>query len=217
MWRLTWTSSYLYPRVVMNWIDVHPAGENLINTTRTLPTLVHVCPAYTSYGQSSYVATFHKSSTALNVSHCSWEKGLPTQSTSHRLTGPHVRTQFFSQANQWSSSLKPSFCWWQAIRFTGLISPVCDQYVQYFLTGANPSVLNRHRLGLQPYRCRFATPLPDLPNRRSYTFHLMTPPDLRLSIQTISTEIKREQTLNLMSEISPLDFYHSLSSKHSMN
>jgi hypothetical protein len=56
------------------------------------------------------------------------------------------------------------------------------------------------------------TLLPDFPNQRSYTFHLMAPPDLRLSIQTLQTEIKREQTLNLVSGTSPLDFYHILSS-----
>jgi hypothetical protein len=31
--------------------------------------------------------------------------------------------------------------------------PACDRYVQYLLAGANPSVLNRHRRGLQPWRC----------------------------------------------------------------
>jgi hypothetical protein len=36
-------------------------------------------------------------------SHCSREKGLPTQSTAYRLTDPWVRTQFLSWANQWSS------------------------------------------------------------------------------------------------------------------
>jgi hypothetical protein len=36
-------------------------------------------------------------------SHCSWEKGFSTQSTAHRLTGPRVRTQFLSRANQWNS------------------------------------------------------------------------------------------------------------------
>jgi hypothetical protein len=36
-------------------------------------------------------------------SHCSWENGLPTQYTSHRLTDPRVHTQFLSWANQWSS------------------------------------------------------------------------------------------------------------------
>jgi hypothetical protein len=37
-------------------------------------------------------------------SHCSWEKGLPTQSTARQLTDPWVRTQFLSWANQWSSA-----------------------------------------------------------------------------------------------------------------
>jgi hypothetical protein len=42
-------------------------------------------------------------------------------------------------------------------RFTELISLACDQYVQYLLMGVNPSVLNRHRQGLQPCRCRLST------------------------------------------------------------
>jgi hypothetical protein len=36
---------------------------------------------------------------------------------------------------------------WPTTRFTGAISPTYDQYVQYLLTGANPSILNRHRRG----------------------------------------------------------------------
>jgi hypothetical protein len=62
--------------------------------------LVHIHPAYASYGQYPYVATFHESSIDLDGSHCSQEKGLPTQSTARRLTDPRVRTQFLSQANQ---------------------------------------------------------------------------------------------------------------------
>jgi hypothetical protein len=65
--------------------------------------------------------------------------------------------QFLSQHSQWRSALKPSTCCWQATRFTGLISPACDRYIQYLLVGANSSVLNRHRRGLQPWRCRLAT------------------------------------------------------------
>jgi hypothetical protein len=42
-------------------------------------------------------------------------------------------------------------------RFTGLIIPACNRYIQYSLAGANPLVLNRHRQWLQPWRCRFAT------------------------------------------------------------
>jgi hypothetical protein len=38
--------------------------------------------------------------------HFSWEKGLPTQSTTRRLTDPWVYTQFLSRANQWSNGSK---------------------------------------------------------------------------------------------------------------
>jgi hypothetical protein len=104
-----------------------------------------------------HIATFCESPTDLDGSHCSREKGLPTQSSICRSTDPQVRTQFLSQANQWSSRLKPSFCRWQATRLTGPISPACDRYVQYLLAEANPSVLNRHRWGLHPWRCRLFT------------------------------------------------------------
>jgi hypothetical protein len=50
-----------------------------------------------------------------------------------------------------------SSCQWPTTRLTGPISPACDRYVQYLLAGVIPSVLNRHRWGLQPWRCRLAT------------------------------------------------------------
>jgi hypothetical protein len=113
--------------------------------THMLPTPVNVHPVYASYEQSPYVATFHELSTDLDGSHCFREKGLPTQSTTHRLTNPWVRTQFLSQANQWSSRFKPSFCRWQDTRLTEPISPACDQYIQYLLTSTNSSVLNWYK------------------------------------------------------------------------
>jgi hypothetical protein len=42
-------------------------------------------------------------------------------------------------------------------QFTGPITPAYDRYVQYLLVGANPLVFNRHRRGLQPWRCRLST------------------------------------------------------------
>jgi hypothetical protein len=45
---------------------------------------------------------------------------------------------------------KPIFCWRPATRLIGPISLACDRYIQYLLIGAIPSVLNRHRRGLQP-------------------------------------------------------------------
>jgi hypothetical protein len=67
-----------------------------------------------------------------------------------------------------SSREKSSSGWQPTIRLTGPISPVCDWYVQYLLARANRTVLNRHKWGLQYWRCRLATyPLPDLPNQLS--------------------------------------------------
>jgi hypothetical protein len=67
-----------------------------------------------------------------------------------------------------SSGEKSSSCWQPTTRLTGPISPACDQYIQYLLTGANRTVLNRHRWGLQSWRCWLATyPLLDLPNQLS--------------------------------------------------
>jgi hypothetical protein len=57
---------YSYPRVVAIQIDIHPAGENPTNMTCTLPTPVHVRPAYASCGQFLYVVTFHESLTELD-------------------------------------------------------------------------------------------------------------------------------------------------------
>jgi hypothetical protein len=66
---------------------------------------------------------------------------------------------------QWG---KVNSCWQLTIRLIGPISPACDRYVQYLLAGGNRTVLNRHRRGLQPSKCRLATyPLPDLPNQLS--------------------------------------------------
>jgi hypothetical protein len=71
-------------------------AQNDGHTTRTLSTPVHVCLAYASCGQSTYMATFHKSSTALDRPYCSLEKGLMTQHPA-RLSDPQTATQFLSQ------------------------------------------------------------------------------------------------------------------------
>jgi hypothetical protein len=145
-------------------IDVHPTGENPTNTTRTLLTPVHVCPAYASCGRSPYVATFHVVIDRFERVHCTREEWLPTQPTARRLTDPRVHTQLHSRNSQWSSGEKSSFCRQSTTRLTGPISPACDRYVQNLLEGTTRMVLNRPRRGLQPWRCWLATyPLPDLP------------------------------------------------------
>jgi hypothetical protein len=52
---------------------------------------------------------------------------------------------------------KPTIYRWPATRLAGPISPACDRYIQYLLTGANPSVLNQHGRELQPWRCQLFT------------------------------------------------------------
>jgi hypothetical protein len=134
------------------------------------PRSVRVWSKTIRISRGPHIATLRETPIDLDRSHCSREKWLLTQSTARQLTDPWVRTRFLSQANQWSRGCKPSSCHWQTTRPTGHISPACDRYVQYLLTGANPSVLNRHRRGLQPWRCRLATyqiPLPNLPNQVS--------------------------------------------------
>jgi hypothetical protein len=198
MWRLPRTSGYSYPRVAAIEIDVHPTGENPTNTTRTLPTPVHVRLVYASCERSPYVATLHKSSAGLDGCTAP-EKKCSRLHLSARLSGLWDPLQFLSQHNHWSSALKPSTCWWQTTRLTGHISPTCDRYVQYLLVGANPSVLDQHRWGLQYWRSWLSTyhsstfPVSCLP------FPLKALPGLRLIIQQLSTDLERDQSLNLVS------------------
>jgi hypothetical protein len=121
-----------------------PQRKTLTNITRTLLTSVYVRPTYASYGRSPYAATFHTDPTELDR-FTAPEKKCSRLHLSARLSGLRDPPQFLSQHNNWSSALKSNTCRQQATKLIGPISPVCDRYVQYLLTGTNPSVLNRHR------------------------------------------------------------------------
>jgi hypothetical protein len=126
------------------------------HTTR-FPRSVHVGPSTIRISCGPHIVTLREVINSDGQSHCSWEKGLPTQSTTQQLTDPWVRTQFPSQASQWSNGGKATLYWWLTTRLTGPITLACNQYVQYLLMGANPSVLNRHTWELQPWRRRLST------------------------------------------------------------
>jgi hypothetical protein len=87
-------------------IDVHPVGENLTTTSRTLPALVHVCPAYAFCGQSPYVATFHESSTELSRPTAPEKKGSRhnPQRTVDRSVGPYPASLSSQPMKQWGQS-----------------------------------------------------------------------------------------------------------------
>jgi hypothetical protein len=160
-------------------IGVHHTGENPNNTPHTLPTPVHARPTYAFCRQSPYVTTFH------------W---LP-QSQNRLLHLEEVLTtkDRLAQSSSWVASFflpcdspgvgergfGPMVT--LLLQLTGPISPACDRYVQYLLTGNNPSVLNRHRRGLQPWRCRLATyNSPTLPISCLH-FPLMSPLSLQFN------------------------------------
>jgi hypothetical protein len=147
-------------------IDVHLAGENSTNTSYTLSTPVHARLVYALCGQFPYMTTFHWLPRSQNRP-LHPEEVLATKDT---LAHPSSWVVSFllpcDSPGVGERGFSPMVT--QLHQLTGSISPACDRYVQYLLTGANSSVLNQHRQGLQPWRCRFATyPLPDLPNQLS--------------------------------------------------
>jgi hypothetical protein len=132
------------------------------------PCSFHVWSVTIRISRGPHIATFHTVVNRFEQIYCIQEEWPPTQSTTHRPTDPWVRTQHLSHNSQWSSGKKSSFCWQLTARLTGPISLAYDRYVQYLFTRANPSVLNRHRRELQPWRCQLITyPLPNIPNQLS--------------------------------------------------
>jgi hypothetical protein len=106
----------------------------------------------------------------------------------------------------------------QLHQLTRPISPACDRYVQYFLMGTNPSVLNRHRREL-PHRnhkiaIAFSPPFP---------FECSTGPSKwPRSVSILSNNSLPKWTQEETNPKShewepPLDFYRNLISKHSMS
>jgi hypothetical protein len=133
---------YSYLRVAAIRIDVHPAGQNLINTSHAFHTRFMYGPGpYISHGTHRQpFASLHKDETCPYTREKSWR--LKTDWPGRRLGLPHdnlaVGERGFSHVVT------------QVHQFTGPITPTCDRYIQYLFAGANPSVLNRHRRGLQP-------------------------------------------------------------------
>jgi hypothetical protein len=136
-------------------IDVHPAWENLNNTPRTLPIPVYAHPAYTSCGQSLYVATFCWLPRSRNKP-IHPEEVLATKD---RLTQPSSwAASFFLPCDSpgvGERGFGPVVT--QLLQLIGTINTSMRSVRSILARGANPSVLNRHSRGLQPWRCHLAT------------------------------------------------------------
>jgi hypothetical protein len=118
------------------------------------------------------VATFRIVINIVEQIHCSQKKApVPIHSTpTDRCADPQPISLPSHPLKQWGKRQAFVDDWQhQLIR---LISPACDQYIQYLLVGANHSVLNRYRRGLQPWRCRFSISLsPPFPTDGSPLFY----------------------------------------------
>jgi hypothetical protein len=126
--------------------------------TCTLSVSVHVCHSYASYEQSSYLVILHEVINKVEQIYCSQEKKGSRPNPQHADWPIHGCIPRFSPTIAIEAVEKSQACIDNKLhRFTELISSACDQYVQYLLMGVNSSVLNRHRQGLQPCRCRFST------------------------------------------------------------
>jgi hypothetical protein len=139
----------------LNWCT--PYKEKPDQHDIRLPRSIYVWSKTVHISRGPHITTFHTVINRFEQIHYTWEERLLTQSTARRLTDPRVHTQLLSHNNQWSSGEKSSFYRHPTTRLIGRISSTCDRYIQYLLAGANPSVLNRYRQGLQPWSCRLAT------------------------------------------------------------
>jgi hypothetical protein len=82
-----------------------------------------------------------------------------------RSTGLYPVSHLRQPIKKWRKS---NICRQQATRLSEPISPTRDRYIQYLLTGTNPSVLNRHRWGLPHRNLRIKTTLfPPFPSECS--------------------------------------------------
>jgi hypothetical protein len=120
---------------------------------------------------------------------CSREEGLPTQSTARRWPIYGSVPSFSPEPANEAVGAKPSIYQWPTTRLTGPISPVCDRYIQYLLAGANRTVLNRHRWGLQPSRCWLSTYHSPTFSTSCLPFPLVALPGLQFN-QVVTTKPK---------------------------
>jgi hypothetical protein len=136
---------YSYPIVAVIRIDVHPAGENPIDSHRvsdsTSP-VVRIGNLLLVPTRTKHTPTLREALTTEDrlVQSSSWVTSFPLPHDS-LWVGERGFSQVVSQLHQ----------------LTEPISPACNRYIQYLLVGDNSLALNRHKRGLQPWRCRLST------------------------------------------------------------
>jgi hypothetical protein len=118
---------------------------------------------------------------SIGQSHCSREKGLPTQSTARRLTDPRDRTQFLSRANQWSSGESQTSI---NSRLLGLSDSYHRHAIGTFNNcswGATHRFLTDTGMGYNLGGAGFPRTTPQLSQLAVSPFHLRAPPGLHFN------------------------------------
>jgi hypothetical protein len=173
----------------MIWIDLHPAGKNLTNTSHTLPTPVHICPTYASFGQSSYVVTFHESLTELSRLTAPEKKGSRhnPHRAADRSTSPYPTSLLSQPMKKWGQS--------QA-SIDGRLLGLLDPYHQYTIGTFNTCSREPTHWSLTDTSGGYnfggagfprTTPRPSRP--AVSPFHLRVPPGLYFN-QVLTTKLK---------------------------
>jgi hypothetical protein len=138
---------------------------------KTRPTWHIQFPRQSTYARARFLravpvrGNLPRATDRVGRSHCSWEKGLPTQSPARRLTDPRVRTQFLSRANQWSSGESQTSI---NIRLLGLPGPYHRHAICTFNTCSwGPTEWSLIDIGggynLEGAACHIPTPRPSQP------------------------------------------------------
>jgi hypothetical protein len=136
-----------------NWCTLY-RGKPDQHSTR-FPRSVRVWFKTIHISHGPHIASFRTVINRFEQIHCSQEEGLPAQPPA-QLSDPQVRTQLLSRTNHWSSREKLNFCWQPTTSLTGPINTSMRSVRSMLTRRANPSVLNRLRQVLQPWRCRLS-------------------------------------------------------------
>jgi hypothetical protein len=148
----TTNKRYSYPRVTAIRIDVHPAGETPINTP-------HAFHAWFTYGLEPYPVV-HVGNLSLVPTRLKHAPAPGRSLGNRRQTSPAITLGHLIFRPSWqpwsrgerfrSSGYIATSVYWAHITSMWSINSILAR-------GANPSVLNRHWWGLQPWRCRLST------------------------------------------------------------
>jgi hypothetical protein len=197
-------------------IDVHPAGENLTNTPRTLSTSVHVRPAYASCGRSPYMTNFHTDPVEL-YRFTAPEKKCSRLHLPVRLSCPRDPPQFLSNTVIEAVHLSQTSI---NNRLLGLPGSYHRHAIGTFNTCSRvPTPRSLIDTGESYYieNLKIATTLsPPFPSKDS-TDPLMAPTCLRLFKQHLPIELKGKIRHKSHEWEPPLDFYRNLPSTHNMS